>query len=733
MKKSRTSLFRTLILFFVLLVTLFILVMAWFSSKTEANASGLTVKSSPGSGLEATFTPDDDTSWSYNIENKLPKAYPLVTGTGLFSGGKIDLFLPTVNKATGEVEKNSDGFWGVRSDAVAGKDFFETEVYFRSTEQLKVAITNESAVTPRSLIKDSKGNYKFDSNLSEFGNFSRDYIAGAARVGVYNADDELQFVWAPNKNYELKAGSEFVEIKKNSAAGGGSLSTNPEETFGINNYPHTSDDGQYYYMWEAKTPEGSNNLTAAESGRVNPQGVTMRYDSSTGNYLAALDVSSTTVVDHALFPIQVSQLYNTGAQPTGPLPSYPTSSYADANGNYYGEMVQISNFELDGKTYGVQLWFQYNKNITCPGASSSKDWAKMTINAYSSDGGTKEAFFAAMDRFQVLIGFDPTANEGRGKLSVKQFAFYSTTGSGIGGGTIGTGQEGSSAFALTNNQQVVFASPNDDPENKSTYALNASSTGITSNEVMLSATTVTETDSDSNTNTRDTYKISRESMLPGFVFTVEETGSVGQYKFKHDATGLYLYDNNGTLALTASTNATPFELTNGSDYTVTVTKGDGTTEEKTLTFCRLQSKGASGYYLSINESGAFLSTQMVDCRIFISQGEASTSSYTFNSAGTAQSEYQYLKKNTSSISSLTELTADVEAFPNPGTTIVTDLSNISNVPIITLSKENDTDQYYTGKIKLRIWVEGSDREAKTPLVNGIFYTQLVFVGTKVSA
>lgn len=732
MKKQRTSLFRILILSLVMLVTVFIIAIAWFSSKKEVTASGLSVKASPGSGLEATFTPSVEDSWDFNIADNTPKSYPLVTGSGLFSGGKIDLFLPTVNKATGEVEKNSDGFWGVRSDAIAGKDFFETNVYFRSTEQLDVAITSESTVTPRSLVTDSNGNNLFDSNLSDFGNFSRDYIAGASRIGVYNAADELQFVWAPNKNYELKAGSEFVEIKKNSAAGGGSLSTNPEVTFGIENYPHTSSDGKYYYMWEAKTPAGSNDLTAAESGRVNPQGITMRYDSSTGKYLAALDVSSTTVVDHALFPIQVDKLYNTGAQPTGPLPSYPTSSYADANGNYYNEMVEIKNFELNGDTYGVQLWFQYNKNITSPGAKESKDWAKLTINAYSSTG-TQAEFFAAMDRFQILVSFDPTANDGRGKLSVNQFAFYSSSGSGIGGGTIGTGQAGSSAFALTNNQQIVIASPNDDPENKSTYALNASSGSITSNEILLNATTVTEKDADNNTITRDTYKINRDSLLPGSVFTVETTGSVGQYKFKHDETGLYLYDNNGTLGLTDSANATPFELTNGSDYTVTVTKGEGVTEQKTLTFCRLQSKGSSGYYLSINESGAFLSTQMVDCRIFISQGEASSSAYTFVKEGTAQDDYQYLKKNTSSISTLTKLDADVDVFPDPVSYIITDLSNIDTIPIVTLTKAKSTDKYYTGQIKIRIWVEGTDREAKTPLVNGIFYTQLVFNGTRVSA
>ncbi len=729
MKKQRTSLFRILILSLVMLVTAFIIAIAWFSSLTEATASGLSVKASPGSGLEATFTPSVEDSWDFNISDNTPKSYPLVTGSGLFSGGKIDLFLPTVNKATGEVEKNSDGFWGVRSDAVAGKDFFETDVYFRSTEQLDVAITSESTVTPRSLVTDSNGNNLFDSNLSDFGNFSRDYIAGASRIGVYDADNNLKFVWAPNKNYELKAGNEFVEIKKNSAAGGGSLDTNPEVTFGINNWAYAPEgSSNYYYMWEAQTPP-DNNYPTTFTNKDNPQGITMRYKD--GKYYAAFDVSSTTYVDHGIFAQPVSRKYNDGSTSGTKVTDKPdlpsTQSYSDTGNYKQTEEKFLSNYEVGGVTYKyIGLYFEGAKNLNF--TANSVAWAKLSISA----GTQNTKFFSTMDRFQVLIECDPNNN---GHLKVIDFAFYSTSGGGIGGGTIGTGQAGSSAFALKDNQQIVIASPNDDPENKSTYALNASSSSITSNEILLNATTVTEEDADNNNITRDTYKINRDSLLPGSVFTVETTGGVGQYKFKHDETGLYLYDNNGTLGLTDSAYATPFELTNGSDYTVTVTNGEGVTEQKTLTFCRLQSKGSSGYYLSINESGAFLSSHTLDCRIFISQGDSSlSSSYTFSDNRETTEQYRYLKSNTSKIINLSELDKKVSAFPvDPQTKIITDLSNIADVSIVRLTKEKDTDQYYTGKIKIRIWVEGTDNEAKTPLVNGIFYTQLVFNGTRVSA
>ncbi len=50
---------------------------------------------------------------------------------------------------------------------------------------------------------------------------------------------------------------------------------------------------------------------------------------------------------------------------------------------------------------------------------------------------------------------------------------------------------------------------------------------------------------------------------------------------------------------------------------------------------------------------------------------------------------------------------------------------VGNTKIATLSKE-DGDEYYTAHIVMRVWVEGTDREAKTPLADGIFDMSLHF-------
>ncbi|MGN1111780.1 MAG: hypothetical protein ACI4RP_01120 [Acutalibacteraceae bacterium] len=704
MKKSRTSLFRLLILALVIIVTIFILVLAWFSAFKEVSADGMSVKAA-GPGLEASFTDTADSEWWYEIFNNDPKAYPLVTGSGWITNNKIDLFVPQVNLSTGEVVQGSDGFWAVRKDeAEAGSDFFETDVYFRSKEELTISISAESTVTPRCLLTDADGN-PYDSNLSEFGDFSRDYIAAAARVGFYDEKDNLKFVWAPNKSYELKEGSEFLEIQKNSDGIGGTLNSDPEITFGIKNLPQNKG-SDYYYMWEVKTVSGSNN-PMVEQDVTNPQGIVMRYNPDTDKFYAALDVSATTQLEHGLYPIKISS-------PTAPT-SYPSSHYADIGKYKDGEERSLSNYTVGDNTYNyIGLYFDDEKYIKCNGQSDSYKWAKLTIDADPN----KDTFFNSIDRFQILVEYDPKTNNGNGStghMKVAEFAFYNSTNGGYGGGTIGNGQSGSSAYALTDGQKVVITSPNKFVQIEPTFALFTSLDGVSTRDVLLDSTSVTEGGITSNR-----YRVVPQSLRPASVLTVVKSGETGQYQFKCNIPGesgtYYLYYNSAEdkIGLTDTQSyAAKFELINGSD------------------FCQLKVVDADKY-LSISSAGVSLSTIPVDCRIFISQGDASSSSSNrIDYDSTNEEDYTYLIKGTNTEQSLTRVDSVLEAFPtDPKTSIVDDLNFISTISLVTLTKEENSD-YYKGHIKIRIWVEGTDREAKTPLINGIFNTKLVFTGTKV--
>lgn len=72
-------------------------------------------------------------------------------------------------------------------------DYIELEVAFRSVSKMNVYLSEESFIEPVD---------PDNSTPNIYGNFSRDYIAGAMRVAVVD-DSELKMVWAPNSKYQL--------------------------------------------------------------------------------------------------------------------------------------------------------------------------------------------------------------------------------------------------------------------------------------------------------------------------------------------------------------------------------------------------------------------------------------------------------------------------------------------------------------------------------------------------
>ena len=80
MNEKRNIVFRNLILALVLIVTIIVLIFAWFSNAERATASGLTVKSY-NVGLEAAFVDEDD-KYSTKLVDESIKNYPLITGDG---------------------------------------------------------------------------------------------------------------------------------------------------------------------------------------------------------------------------------------------------------------------------------------------------------------------------------------------------------------------------------------------------------------------------------------------------------------------------------------------------------------------------------------------------------------------------------------------------------------------------------------------------------------------------
>ena len=85
----------------------------------------------------------------------------------------------------------------------ANKDYIDVPLEFRSNKHLDVYLGAGSAVTPHCGLDNALGANA--ENVSNYGSFSRDLMAGAARVAFVSAgaSPETVMVWEPNRNYEL--------------------------------------------------------------------------------------------------------------------------------------------------------------------------------------------------------------------------------------------------------------------------------------------------------------------------------------------------------------------------------------------------------------------------------------------------------------------------------------------------------------------------------------------------
>ena len=91
--------------------------------------------------------------------------------------------------------------------------YFESIITFKTDKTQSVYITDESFIIPADTASELK-------NKSEFGDYSKDYIAGAIRVGFFELLEDGTykplFIWVPNPEIEYNA-------KNNTVTGSGSV------------------------------------------------------------------------------------------------------------------------------------------------------------------------------------------------------------------------------------------------------------------------------------------------------------------------------------------------------------------------------------------------------------------------------------------------------------------------------------------------------------------------------
>ncbi len=171
----------------ILLVALVGGAWAWFYINEEVTVSyGNSIFCEAGDSLEIALVENGEANrWTGSIDYSAG-AFTTVD----ISGNGLNLYRPT---AIDENQQPLNFTTAVSSlDNERGYDYIELEVAFRSVSKMNVYLSEESFIAP----------VNPDDNTNIYGNFSKDYIAGAMRVAVID-DSGLKMLWAPNSKYQL--------------------------------------------------------------------------------------------------------------------------------------------------------------------------------------------------------------------------------------------------------------------------------------------------------------------------------------------------------------------------------------------------------------------------------------------------------------------------------------------------------------------------------------------------
>jgi len=221
MNKMRKKIVFTSIVV-ILLVAIVGGTLAWFYLNEEVTVGyGSSIFCEAGDSLEISLVENGAPSrWSSLIDYSAGQFT-----TVDISGDGYHLYRPT------EIDEHQQpvGFTPAVSSLadMNAYDYIEMEVAFRSLSKMNVYLSEESFIEP----VDPK-----DSGTNIYGNFSRDYIAGAMRVAVIEGT-EVKMLWAPNSQYQLIQNANGSYDFKNGANG--------------NSTPETS----YHYFGEDENGE----------------------------------------------------------------------------------------------------------------------------------------------------------------------------------------------------------------------------------------------------------------------------------------------------------------------------------------------------------------------------------------------------------------------------------------------------------------------------------------------
>ncbi|MGN1131449.1 MAG: hypothetical protein ACI4RL_00980 [Ruminococcus sp.] len=665
--KNKKLVVKNVVLAFVIFVILLLCVLAWFTSRSDASASGLSLKTSGENGLEVSLDGGKtwSTKWSSRVEEGYVKSDSLAkydsTNGGslmqLLSGNGQDLYYTKSVDANGDV--NDSDFEKV-SDDKAGDYCLEFEAYFRSENKSAVSLTSESSVLPYDLTDTARNN--------SFG-FSPDYIAGAARVafleegGTESAPTLTKTgLWIPNPKYQLTTTtSENVSYTKMPDNFGGSVDIS---SGGQPTDPSGTGD---YYLWTLNpefTLDQGNTVEYNRAALRNLNSIPLERIGSTSTYYCQFYTVIPQVgrKEQMIMINQSKENWQETAKSESSLRNYigGLSNSADLNVGWWSGGSYNVSVEYDGDKAGFDYNTYYFWQINYGSSVIDQNARKLVRIEY--DSSTKQITLCNPDKSDVII----SAPEGSGVLSKGE-------------------------------KIVVTQEP--------TVGLSADLSG-------------------------DDPKISENdnSLCDLEVATVNNQGNHDcSYKFKN-ALGKYLavVDDELTVVDTEA-EASYFYVLFGSEVE---SEGEANITDKLLGYIdRTGSSPVTKYVVYNSSTNKFeLSTSYGTDRYMIYQKTTTgVKNYGMLTDGTPETEDEDWGKDYYYFDGVTKASLESSEYK-------TSPSSCTNLVKLTTV---DTDMepgktYYTGKMKVRIYAEGFDREAQKPMEKGKIKVNLQFTATTIS-
>lgn len=272
--KKRRIIFSSICV--ILLMALVGGTLAWFYLNEEVTIDyGNSIFCEAGDSLEISLVENGTTSrWTSAIDYRSGE----FTTVDISGDGK-NLYRPS------EIDENQQpiGFNQAESSLSDSKtyDYVELEVAFRSLSKMNVYLSEESFINPVN---------PDDTTSNIYGNFSRDYIAGAMRVAVLEGD-EVKMLWAPNSRYQLIQNSNGT-YAFNSGANGNST---PESSY---SYYAENEDGELVQTTVSSEEYASKRFVVDSTGAN-------KYDSGNSAVIVSLNPASEGVYDQKNVRIRI--------------------------------------------------------------------------------------------------------------------------------------------------------------------------------------------------------------------------------------------------------------------------------------------------------------------------------------------------------------------------------------------------------------------------------------------